>query len=217
MGLAINRCLKKVLKHLYISNMEDTIEHSLYDNTTNKEDILNLVVYNQNFKDYVSIRDILMKTVSYALEHSDYIYFAKCMGCTLTAIKKFQLLKDTLIQMVQDVKNFLKDAALQEKPADEPMSPEEKSGDNTKVMLYCCLTALSKVHILNVSAISSLVSEVLEADYFTEEEKGKFCVDIILHNFMRPFHCSRIEEEQYYWNLFIDKTNKEVISQVLGY
>lgn len=100
MGLAINRCLKNVLQHLYISNMEDTIERSLYDYTTNKEDILSLVVFNQNFKDYVSIRDILMKTVSYALDTSDYIYFARCMSCTLVVIKKFQLLKDTLIQMI---------------------------------------------------------------------------------------------------------------------
>ena len=217
MGLAIHKCLKKILRHLYISNMESTIEWSLYEHTTNKEDILSLIVLNQNFKDYTSIRDILIRTVSYSLEKTDYIYFARCMGCTLNVIKKFQLLKESLIQMIQDVREFLTENILVNQTKDEPMTPEERCIDYNKIMLYSCLTALSMVHNLNNSVISNIVSEIIQNDEYNEEEKSKFCVDLVLHNFMRPFHLSRVEEEQYYWNSLVDKTGAENVNQMLKF
>ena len=100
---------------------------------------------------------------------------------------------------------------------DKEVQMQDPSVEWNQIMWYVCMTAMSKVHVLDVKTISQLVNEVLDSEYFSEEEKGKFWVDIILHNFMRPFHCSRKEEEQYYWNLFNEQIGSGKVDQVIRY
>lgn len=87
MGLAVSSCLEHILKRINVSNIEDTVEKSLFESGCSKEDMLKIIVDNQNFKDYSSMRSILLKCISHAIETNDYIYFSKCLNCTVLTIK----------------------------------------------------------------------------------------------------------------------------------
>lgn len=79
-----------------------------------------------------------------------------------------------------------------------------------KVMWYGLVTALSKVHKIDGELIKRLTNDVLICEYLEKEEKVKFLVDILIHNFLVPFHSIKKNEKIMDWKLFeeiLEKSN----------
>lgn len=119
-----------------------------------------------------------MQATAFALENSDYIYFAHCMSSTLAIIKNFTILKFTLVNMMLDVKEMLEKSNVPNQ--DVQMTDSEDVIDNSKIMWYACVSALAKVKSLDYKTAKSLAIEMLKTPNMTSTEKGQFFTDLIL-------------------------------------
>ncbi|CAI2387908.1 unnamed protein product [Moneuplotes crassus] len=203
MAMAVNKCLESVLKEeLVVQRLKDTIEQSHRLSGCNKEDILKIVCDNQNFKDYEAINEIMIKCVAFAMDTKDLKYFAGCMSCFVLLVKRFRLLKETIINLLLQIKEMLEIQAIPVYSEDPEELKSSQDEDLQKLMWYGVITALSKIHILGRDVIKAITPGILSNEFLSQDEKVMFCVDILIHNYLNPFHKIKHEEKFEEWTLF---------------